>query len=313
MLTRRHLRIKVLQNLYAWYQAEEESLMKGERSLFHSVEKLYELYLLFLALPLELKHQAELRMEENKNKYLPSKEDLDPNLKFVQNPVIENLQNSVRLRNALEKSKVSWANQTELVKKIFQDITQSEHYEEFMKNPANDIEFHKKFIVTYFTHFVANSELVQSFVEEENVFWQDDLDLAAASFIKTVQSIKEGKEPELLPLWKNKVEDEEFTKDLFTKCISKRSQTDAWVKSKTDNWELERIASLDLIIMNMAITEAIIFPSIPVKVSLNEYIDLAKEYSTPKSGTFVNGILDKVYAELKSNGTIVKTGRGLVG
>ncbi|HYG49368.1 MAG TPA: transcription antitermination factor NusB, partial [Flavobacteriales bacterium] len=210
-------------------------------------------------------------------------------------------------------SKISWANQTELVKRIFQDITQSEYYTEYMNNPASDIEFHKKFMVTWFTQFVANSEMVQSYLEEENVFWRDDLDLAAASFIKTIQSIKEGKEPELLPLWKNKEEDEEFTRKLFTQSISKRSQTDAWVKSKTDNWELERIASLDLIIMNMAVTEAIIFPSIPVKVSLNEYIDLAKEYSTPKSGTFVNGILDKVYAELKVNGIIVKTGRGLVG
>ena len=108
-------------------------------------------------------------------------------------------------------------------------------------------------------------------------------------------------------------EDEAFTKDLFAKSIMKRSQTDEWVKSKADNWEIERIASLDLILMNMAITVAIIFPDIPVKVTLNEYIDLAKEYSTPRSGIFVNGVLDKVFAELNGNGIIKKTGRGLIG
>jgi transcription antitermination protein NusB len=313
MLTRRHLRIKVLQSLYAYYQAEEHSLIKGEKDLFFSVEKVYDLYLLFLTIPLELKHQAELRIEDNKNKWLPSTADLNPNFKMVNNPIIEILSSSVRLKNALQKNKVSWLNQIELVKKVYQDIRNSAYYEEYLENPTNDFEVHKKFIVNIFTHFVVNSELVQAFIEEESVYWQDDIDMTATAFIKTINSMKEGKELELVPLWKNKAEDEAFTKELFTKCVMKKNDTDAWVKSKTDNWELERIASMDLILMNMAITEAIIFPSIPVKVSLNEYIDLAKEYSTPKSGTFVNGILDKVYAELKGNGTILKTGRGLVG
>lgn len=313
MLTRRHLRIKVLQSLYAYYQAEEHSLIKGEKDLFFSIDKVYDLYLLFLTIPLEIKHQAELRIEDNKNKYLPSSADLNPNFKLVNNAVIQILSNSVRLKNALDKNKVSWLNQIELVKKVYQDIRNSAYYEEYLANPSTDFEVDKKFIVNIFTHFVANSELVQAFIEEENVYWQDDIDMTAAAFIKTINSMKEGKELELIPLWKNRDEDELFTKELFTKCVLKRNQTDEWIKSKTDNWELERIASMDVILMNMAITEAIIFPSIPVKVSLNEYIDLAKEYSTPKSGTFVNGILDKVYAELKSNGTILKTGRGLVG
>lgn len=313
MLTRRHLRIKVFQNLYAYYQAEEQSLMKGDKELMASVNKLYELYIFFLILPLELRHQALLKIEENKAKHLPSKEDLDPNLKFVNNPVLAALVDSVQLNNYLKNHKVSWLNHQELVKKIFHEVRQSELYQKYMSNPAIDLEHHKKFVVDMFVQLVVNNEVVQGELEEENVYWTDDLDLAAATVVKTFQSIKADKPLELAPLWKNKAEDEVFTRELFAKSILKREQTDAWVKMKADNWEIERIASLDLILMNMAITEAIIFPDIPVKVTLNEYIDLAKEYSTPRSGIFVNGVLDKVFAQLNSDGTIKKTGRGLIG
>lgn len=313
MLTRRHLRIKVLQNLYAYYQAEEQSLMKGDKELFNSINKLYELYIMFLVLPLELRHQALLKMEENKNKHLPSKEDLDPNRKFVDNPVITAIAESVQLNNYLKGNKVSWFNHQELVKKIYNDIRTSPIYQAYMSNPSTDLDHHKKFISEAFVQLVFNNETVQAVLEEENVYWQDDIDLAASTMLKTVQVYKEGKLLELAALWKNKEEDEAFTKDLFSKSILKKEQTDEWVKTKAENWEIERIASLDLILMNMAITEAIIFSHIPVKVSLNEYIDLAKEYSTPRSGTFVNGILDKVFAELNANGTIKKTGRGLIG
>jgi len=313
MLTRRHLRIKVFQNLYAYYQVEEHSLMKGDKELMGSVNKLYELYIFFLILPLELRHQALLKIEENKNKLLPSKEELDPNLKFVNNPVFAAIAESVQLNNYLKNHKISWLNHQELVKKIFQEIRQSELYQAYMSNPANDLDHHKKFVVDMFVQLVVNYEVVQGELEEENVYWTDDLDLAAATAVKTIQSIKTGKPMELAPLWKNKEEDEAFTRELFSKSILKRGQTDEWVKTKADNWEIERIASLDLILMNMAITEAIIFADIPVKVTLNEYIDLAKEYSTPRSGLFVNGVLDKVFAELNSTGVIKKTGRGLIG
>lgn len=313
MLTRRHLRIKVLQNLYAFYQSEEQSLIKGEKDLLSSIDKLYDLYVLLLILPLEIKHQAELKIDENKAKLLPSQEDLNPNRKFVDSPVLTAISDSSKLRGYIQKNKLSWMNQMEMVKKIHTDLKSSELYEKFMNHPSNDLDFHKKFVMDIMVDLIANNEVIQSFLEEENVFWKDDLDIAATYAVKTIQSIKPEKEMDLVPMWKNKAEDEQFTKELFQKCVLKRSETDELVKSKADNWELDRIASLDLILMNMAITEAIIFPSIPVKVSLNEYIDLAKEYSTPRSGTFVNGILDKVYAQLKANGTITKTGRGLIG
>lgn len=313
MLTRRHLRIKVLQNLYAFYQSEEQSLIRGEKELFNSIQKIQELYFLLLLLPVELRHQAELRLEESKHKHLPTEEDLNPNLKFIQNPIIAKLAESSQLKAQVTKTKLSWLNDIELVKKIYNDIRQSELFAAYMSSTDTTFEQHRKFVINLFAQYIANNESIQSHLEEENVFWQDDLDLVAASVIKTIQQLKEDKEVQLMPLWKNKDEDTAFTKDLFTQCVLKRQQTDEWIKSKTDNWELERIASMDLILMNMGITESIIFPSIPVKVSLNEYIDLAKEYSTPRSGTFVNGILDKVFLDLKHKGVIQKTGRGLIG
>jgi N utilization substance protein B len=278
-----------------------------------SVNKLYELYIFFLILPLDLRHQALLKIEENRNKHLPTKEDLDPSLKFAENPVFAAIANSVQLNNYLKNHKVSWLNHQELVKKIFQEIRQSELYQKYMANPATDLEHHKKFVIDMFVNLVVNNAVVQGELEEENIYWSDDMDMAAAAVVKTLQSIKPDKLMELVPLWKNKEEDETFTRELFSKSILKRDQTDEWIKAKADNWEIERIASLDLILMNMAITEAIIFSDIPVKVTLNEYIDLAKEYSTPRSGIFVNGVLDKVFAALNANGTIKKSGRGLIG
>jgi N utilization substance protein B len=312
MLTRRHLRIKVLQTLYAFYQAEESNVIKGEKELFQSIEKVYDLYLLLMILPLEIRHQANLKMEENKNKLLPSPEDLNPNLKFVNNPVLDMLANSAALKAACDKRKISWLNHIELVKKLFNDMRQSEWYEAYMNNPNTGFEEHKNFIAELYGQLMVKDEAILSFFEEDNVYWQVDTDLAASSAIKTIKGLAEGKEFHLMPLWKNKQEDEAFAKDLFVKAVMNKERTDKWIKAKADNWELERIASMDIILMNMAITEAIIFPSIPVKVSLNEYIDLAKDYSTPKSGTFVNGILDKVFYMLKNDGTIKKTGRGLI-
>lgn len=312
MLTRRHLRIKVLQTLYAFYQAEESNVIKGEKELFQSIEKVYDLYLLLMILPLEIRHQANLKMEENKNKLLPSPEDLNPNLKFVNNPVLDMLANSAALKAACDKRKISWLNHIELVKKLFNDMRQSEWYEAYMNNPNTGFEEHKNFITELYGQLMVKDEAILSFFEEDNVYWQVDTDLAASSAIKTIKGLAEGKEFQLMPLWKNKQEDEAFAKDLFVKAVMNKERTDKWIKAKADNWELERIASMDIILMNMAITEAIIFPSIPVKVSLNEYIDLAKDYSTPKSGTFVNGILDKVFYMLKNDGTIKKTGRGLI-
>ena len=312
MLTRRHLRIKVLQSLYAFYQSEENNVMKSDRQLFDSINNVYDLYLIFLILPLEIKHQAELKLEEGKNKLRPTKEDLNPNTKFINHPLFSKLSDSEVFKGIVNKKKLSWLNQIDLIKALFNDVRNSEIYKSYMASEDSSFEFGKKFFIELFTKILVNNDKTLSFLEEENVYWQDDVDLAAGAVVKTIQALKVDSNLTLLPLWKNQDDDESFAKKLFNQALMKRSQTDEWIKLKADNWELERIASMDLIIMNMAIAEVVEFPEIPVKVSLNEYIDLAKEYSTPKSGTFVNGILDKVFLMLKNNGTIKKSGRGLI-
>ena len=164
-----------------------------------------------------------------------------------------------------------------------------------------------------FRKYMINSELFQDMLEEESIFWVDDLDLAASMAIKTIKTIKEGDdEVELLPLWRDDDDDKAFMEGLFTKTLAMGETSEAMIQEGAQNWELERIAMVDRVLMKMALAEAQTFDSIPLKVTLNEYIELSKYYSTPKSHGFINGILDQLFAKLKESGDIQKVGRGLI-
>ncbi len=313
MLNRRHLRIKILHVLFGYYQDEDRDPKRSRQALDHSTQKMQELYLMLLDMVGSMQALAIERIEAGYKKQLPSPEDLNPNTKFVTNKPLRVLANSEHLRKACDAHGVGWANRQELLKAIFRALLDHEEYTEYMASEERGFQVDRESLVRMFRKHMVNFDLFQDMLEEESIFWVDDLDLAASMAIKTIKTIKEGDEElELLPLWRDDDDDKAFMEDLFTQTLALGEESEALIKEGAQNWELERIATTDRILMKMALAEARTFESIPLKVTLNEYIELSKYYSTPKSHGFINGILDQLFTKLKEGGKIKKVGRGLI-
>jgi len=313
MLNRRHLRIKVLQFLYAFFQSNEKEYGKEEKELLTSIERIYDLYIYLLLTFSEVKGRAEYRLDENKKKIRPSEEELNPNRKFVDSTIIEQLEEHVALRATSEQRKVNWVGDEsqEMFRKMFLQVRESEVYDSFMNNEESGYEEDKAFAVNLFKTEIANSELLYNFFEEKSIYWLDDIDLACSMVLKTIKSFEENGNNTILPLYKDKEDELDFVKNLMRKTIALDKENELLIDELTSNWELDRIAKMDVILMKMAITELQIFSNIPTKVTLNEYIEISKFYSTPKSNGFINGVLDKVIDRLNKDGKITKIGRGL--
>lgn len=314
MLNRRHLRIKVLQALYAYFQSNEENYRRTENELFTAVERIYDLYLyLLLTLP-ELRLIAEHRIEENKKKIRPTEEDVNPNTKFIENQVIALIEASNKLRLASEERKVNWVGDEnqEMFRKMFLHIRESETFFEHMNNGQTGFEADKAFVLDLFKVEIANFPLLYNFFEEKSIHWMDDIDLSCTMVLKTIKNFESGADAEILDLFKDPEDEQEFTRELLRKTISMDKENEQLIDDLTRNWELDRIAKMDIILMKMAITEFQVFKTIPTKVTLNEYIEISKFYSTPKSNGFINGILDKAISRLESEKKITKVGRGLM-
>jgi N utilization substance protein B len=279
-----------------------------------AVERIQDLYLYLLLTFSELKGFAENRMEESAKKIRPTEEDLNPNTKFVDNKIILLLEENKELRRLSEERKVNWVGDEhqEMFRKMFLIIKDSEIYFEYMNNESKTFEDDKAFILELFKVEIANSELLYNFFEEKSIHWIDDIDLACSMVLKTLKTVNEGEMMELLPLYKVDDDEQEFIRDLLRKTISMDKENEVLIDELTKNWELDRIAKMDVILMKMAITELQIFNNIPTKVTLNEYIEISKFYSTPKSNGFINGILDKAIDRLQAEKKIVKIGRGLM-
>ncbi len=303
-----------MQALYAFFQSDNLDLPRAERELFTQIDKIYDLYIYQLAFILELKHVALTLIEEAKNKRLPTSEDLNPNLKFVENKFINQLEENIHLKREMNNRKISWNNEYELVKRVFNAIKAGEEFGKYMHADDDSYKTHRKFVAEIFKEYMADYELLNHFYEEKQLHWGDDIYVVNPSVVKTIESFKEDATPEspLLKLYKDREEDEQFVKDLFRQTIMLNDETKKMIGDKTKNWEVERIAMMDVLLMQMAITEVLTFSSIPVKVTLNEFIEISKTYSTPKSKLFINGILDKLIADLKSEDRLNKTGRGLM-
>jgi transcription antitermination protein NusB len=314
MLNRRHLRIKVLQALYAYYQSNEDSYHKSEKDLLDAVEKIYDLYIYLLLSFGELKTIAERRIEDNKKKIRPSDEEMSPNLKFVNNQITQVLEESKELRVISEERKVNWVgdDHQEMFRKMLLHIRESETFFEFMNNEETGFEEDRQFVLSLFKTEIANYPLLHDFFEEKSIQWLDDIDLACSMVLKTIKNFSEEGENSILALYKDKDDELSFIKDLLRKTISMDKENEAIIDGLTENWEFDRIAKMDVILMKMAITEFQIFNNIPTKVTLNEYIEISKFYSTPKSNTFINGVLDKAIRKLTEENKIQKVGRGLV-
>lgn len=319
MLSRRFLRIKVLQSLYAFHQEGSGNVAAAERSLFKSLDKLYELYIYQLSLIVAVVEFARQRMEENKQKFLPTAEDLDPNLRFLQNQLINKLEINRQLNRLTDEYHIYWKDEEDLIRKLYNKLRESEEFINYMSSEENTFARDKYIVSKVLLSIISESELLRFYLEEKFIYWNEDFDLSIMMVDKTLASIKErNDEFTLLPtLLKDESrdggsEDKEFIKALFRKTIVNDKEFEKLVDEQTENWEKERIALMDMLLLKMALAELTEIASIPVKVTLNEYIELSKEYSTPRSKIFVNGILDKLINKLKQSGQIKKVGRGLM-
>ena len=312
MLNRRHIRIKVLQAFYAFFQSNNEDVLKGEKELFHSIEKIYDLYVFILMLFPSLKRQALIQIEEAKrSEYL--RQDIHI-LKtgFIDNQLIDLIEQSKVLQKISKDRKINWEGDVEndLTKKIFKEVYQTDYYKNLLQSESTSFNDDKDALVQLYKKEICNLEKLHHFFDEKSIYWQDDLDHVSSMILKTLKSITEDQELEILPLWK---EDEyEFTQNLFRKAVLQKEENDALLQTYSKNWEKERLATMDSLLMNLAMTEALEFSSIPIKVTLNEYIEISKFYSTPKSNSFINGILDRIFEDYKKDGKLVKRGRGLI-
>lgn len=312
MLNRRHIRIKVLQAFYAFFQSNNEDVLKGEKELFHSIEKIYDLYVFILMLFPSLKRQALIQIEEAKrSEYL--RQDIHI-LKtgFIDNQLVDIIEQSKVLQKISKDRKINWEGDVEndLTKKIFKEVYQTDNYKNLLQSESSSFNDDKDALVQLYKKEICNLEKLHHFFDEKSIYWQDDLDHVSSMILKTLKSITEDQELEILPLWK---EDEyEFTQNLFRKAVLQKEENDALLQTYSKNWEKERLATMDSLLMNLAMTEALEFSSIPIKVTLNEYIEISKFYSTPKSNSFINGILDRIFEDYKKDGKLVKRGRGLI-
>ena len=313
MLNRRHIRIKVLQVLFAYYNDDEPNAASYEKMLFESVNRFRDLYIGFIQLMVEMHSLSIEKIESGMNKKLPSHEDLHPNTKFAANAVLRILSHSKSLEKATKENHLKWTENRELLKQMFKDIQDSHDYQEYLSSEQRSFEHDKEIVVKLFKRHLVNFELMHDYLEEQGIFWNDDIDLTASMVLRSLKAIKESDtDIEFLPLWKEGDEEEEFCRQLFRKTLSTGADTKERVALVTPNWETDRIAIMDLVLLKMAIAEAIYFESIPTKVTMNEYIELAKFYSTPKSATFINGVLDTLMPKMVEEGKIKKVGRGLI-
>ncbi len=314
MISRRLLRIKALMALYAFNRREDGNLTQAENELMFSIGKTYDLYHYLLLLVLELSDIAGEKIDQALQKRMPGPEDLNPKRRFTDNLLIAQLRKNLEFKDYVSSKKLSWVNNSHIPRLLYNKMIAWDVYEEYMKAEAHNYLSDKKFIVKLITVLFSESEDLQSNLEEQSIFWNDDMEYISAMVEKTLKKFKSdsGENTHLMPLFKNE-EDEEFVKILFRKAILNQKKCSDLIDKNTTNWEVERIALMDILVMQLAITEISEFPEIPVKVTLNEYIEIAKYYCTSKSSTFVNGILDNIVREMREGGLFIKAGRGLVG
>ena len=307
MINRALIRIKVVQMVYAYYQSETKDLAKAEKEFFHSIEKACDLYHYLLQLILVLTEYAFQRTETGRNKYRPSEEEKNPNCRFINNTFAAQLAKNNSLKTYLNNTKMSWANYEPFIKSIYETIISSDFYIKYMNAPEVDYEADQELWRKIFKIVLQGNEELSEVLEEQNIYWNDDLDTIITFVMKTIKRFKAeaGINQELLPMFKNDT-DKEFASELFCTSIRKREIYRTLIDEAIKNWDIERLAMMDLLILQVALTEIIDIEGIPVNVSLNEYIDIAKSYSSQKSGMFINGTLDHIVTKLRKENKLFK-------
>lgn len=303
-----------MQSIYAMHQNGSDSIEKEEKFLLYSIENIQDLYLTLLAALVEIRKKEVVFLQKSAEKHLATKEEKNPNKKFVNNAILELLEENNSLSIALQDRKINtWNLNDDYITILLNAIKESDLYATYMRNNANSFEEDKEFIASIFMEVIAPNEKLYEYLEDNKLTWIDDIPLVNTEIIRQLKAIKNGKEDSfrVSRLYKD-TEDKEFVSNLFRKTILNEKELAKEFEDKTPNWDMERIAEIDTILLKMAICEFLKFPSIPTKVTINEYLEIAKEYSTPKSSIFINGILDNLVKELDQNKRLLKTGRGLM-
>lgn len=314
MVNRRHIRVKVMQTIYAMHQNGSDNLEKEEKFLYYSIDAIQDLYLIMLSSLIEICKQEAVFLHKSSQKHLATPQERNPNKKFINNSIFQILAENNALSIALENRKINnWTLNDDYIILLLNDIKQSKLYAKYMSTTVNNFEEDRDFIIDLFSEVIVPNEKLYDYLEDYKLTWIDDIPVVNTQIIKQLKAIKSVDDCNFkMPKTFKDSEDKDFVKDLYRKTVLNEQELAKEYIDKTPNWDSERIAELDTIILKMAICEFLKFPSIPVKVTLNEYLELAKEYSTPKSSIFINGILDNLVKELQANNRINKVGRGLM-
>ncbi len=314
MLNRRHIRVKVMQALYALHQSEHPDLLKEEKFLNASTAQMYDLYLILIDLLVEIHAHAKDILERSQQKMLATESDKNPNLKFVNNPVLIKLSENELLQKELKKAKLNnWRLDSEYVVLLYNALLESDFYADYMASASADFKQDRDFVIDFFTEIVAPNDKLYDYLEDYRLTWVDDLPVVNTTIVKRLGKLKPNSpESTILPKLYKDEEDRQFAKDLLLRTARNDEEYEAEILGNTPNWDQDRIAALDKILIKMALCEFLRFSSIPVKVTINEYLELSKEYSTPKSSIFVNGVLDRLVKKYKKDNRLNKAGRGLI-
>ncbi len=307
MINRVLIRIRVVQVLFACSQNESIDLKKAETELLFSLQKSYDLYFYFLSLMIELTDAYAQKVDARKSKLLPSEEDINPNVKLLDNKFINQLRQNVTLDKYMTDRPFRWFEYDAFVRALLEEILSSDVYKTYVEDTSDSYENDREFWRKVFKQIISNREELYSILEDESLYWNDDIEIVESFVLKTIKRFEESKgaNQELLPMFKDET-DRQFAVKLLRESLLNENVYKALIDKYTNNWESERIAQMDMVIMQIALAEIMSFPSIPISVSLNEYIDVAKSYSTAKSASFINGILDAIVKELKDEKKIIK-------
>ncbi|MCX7955421.1 MAG: transcription antitermination factor NusB [Bacteroidales bacterium] len=314
MISRRLLRLKVMQILYSYYTQKNIDVKQIENELKLSVNKTYELYHILLSLIVAIKNYEQQRLELRERRYIKSTNPEDYSKNFINNRLILLIENNDQLFKFINGIKFNWNNYNEILHSFHEKLWKFKNFKDFLLIKNVNFKQEKKIVIDIYTKIIADDEDLEMFLEEQSLYWNDELELCISQIIKTLKkfTLDKGNENKLMNMFTCE-EDKYFYLDLFNITISKQNEIISKLKKYIENWEIERIAVVDKIILELAVTEFFYFPDIPTKVTLNEYIEIAKHYGTEKSNIFINGILDKMLKEEKKLNNIKKSGKGLIG
>ncbi len=314
MVNRHFLRQKVLQSLYAYYIGGGQSIEQQEKFMHSNITKLYELEINLFAVILEIRKLEEARIEEAKNKFYPTQEEANPNLRFVNNSFLNALDENEELQKSKEKLHINFSLTSEVLKSLSQRFRQSDSYTDYMKKDNVNFEDDKRIVVQLFKNYVMRNENLYESLCEKGFTWECDYDYVCQVVLQFLKLWQQDDAPQkTLPYPFDKSEedatenDRDFTRNLFRNTIKHSDEYEGYITKCSKNWDRDRLAFIDVLIIKMAMSEFIYCPSIPLRVSLNEYIELSKEFSTEKSRLFVNGVLDRIITELRIDNKIHKT------